>query len=310
MTLIVIDPGPLTTVQDLGRFGFRRFGVPVSGAMDGYALRAANALVGNDWNTTALEFGVEGPTLEAVDPCLIAVTGAGFEARMQDRPKPLWTALFVRRHWTIQLKSTSRGGWGYLAVAGGIEWPLTLGSPTTYLRGGLGRGLKAGDTLTTSPVARPLLPMAGRHLPENKRPPYSGNPIVEAIPGPQWDRFTAEGVQTFLSSAYTLSPVSDRMGYRLDGPAIAHRSGADIISDGLVPGSVQVPASGQPLVMMSEGPTTGGYTKIATVVSTDLPVLAQCPIGSGRVRFRMTTVEEAQERYRVMISGLREAIES
>jgi biotin-dependent carboxylase-like uncharacterized protein len=307
--LRVIDPGPLTTVQDAGRFGYQQFGVPVSGAMDGYALRAANALVGNAMDAAGLEIGIEGLTLEVSDSCLIAVTGVGFELRVHERAMPPWTAIFVRRGWEIQLFSRQRGGWCYLAIAGGIQTPPVLGSRATYLRGGMGgRALQAGDELPVGPPARPPLELAGRHIPEEKRPAYSEHLTVEVIPGPQADRFTEEGRDTFLSSEYAISLTSDRMGYRLEGPPVAHSAGADIISDGLVAGSIQVPASGQPIVMMADRPTTGGYPKIATVVSADLPLLAQCPPGTGRLRFRETTVKAAQTRWRAMMNGLGRSI--
>ena len=310
MSLRVIDPGPLATVQDAGRFGYQQFGVPVSGAMDGYALRAANALVGNAPDAAGLEITIEGPTLGASDSHLIAVTGLGFDLRVHERAMPLWTAIFVRRGWEIQLFSRQRGGWCYLAIAGGIQTPPVLGSRATYLRGGVGgRALQAGDVLPVGPPARPPLELAGRYLPEEKRPAYDERLTVEVIPGPQADRFTEEGRETFLSSEYKISLSSDRMGYRLEGPPVAHSAGADIISDGLAAGSVQVPASGQPIVMMSDRPTTGGYPKIATVVSADLPLLAQSPPGTGRLRFRETTVEAAQARWRDMMNGLRASID-
>lgn len=311
--LRVIDPGPFTTVQDAGRFGYQQFGVPVSGAMDGYALRAANALVGNAPDAAGLEIGIAGPTLEASDSYLIAVTGVGFDLRVHERAMPLWTAIFVRQSWEIQLFSRQRGGWCYLAIGGGIQTPPVLGSRATYLRGGFGgvegRTLRAGDALPVGPPARPPLELAGRHIPEEKRPAYDERLTVEVILGPQADRFTEEGRQTFLSSEYKISLSSDRMGYRLEGPPVAHSAGADIISDGLATGSIQVPASGQPIVMMADRPTTGGYPKIATVVSADLPVLAQCPPGAGRARFRETTVEAAQARWRAMMNGLKASID-
>ncbi len=310
--LRVIDPGPLTTVQDAGRFGYQQFGVPVSGAMDGYALRAANTLVGNAWHAAGLEIAFEGPTLEASDSYLIAVTGVGFEMRVHKRVMPLWTAIFVRRGREIQLGSRQRGGWCYLAIAGGIQTPPVLGSQATYLRGGFGgvegRALRAGDVLPAGLPARAPLELAGRYLPEEKRPAYGERPTVEVILGPQADRFTEEGRQTFLSSEYKISLSSDRMGYRLEGPSVAHSAGADLISDGLVAGSIQIPASGQPIVMMSDCPTTGGYPKIAAVASADMPLLAQCPPGTGRLRFRETTVEAAQARWRAMMNGLKASI--
>ena len=228
--LRVIDPGPLTTVQDAGRFGYQQFGVPVSGAMDGYALRAANALVGNTPDAAGLEIGIEGLTLEATDSGLIAVTGVGFELRVHERVLPLWTAIFVRRGWEIQLVSRQRGGWCYLAIAGGIQTPLVLGSRATYLRGGVGgRALRAGDALPVGHPAHPPLELAGRYLPEEKRPAYDERLTVEVIPGPQADRFTEEGREAFLSSEYQISLSSDRMGNRLEGPPVAHSAGADII---------------------------------------------------------------------------------
>jgi allophanate hydrolase subunit 2 len=181
------------------------------------------------------------------------------------------------------------------------------------LRGGFGgvegRALRADDALPVGFPPRPPLELAGRHIPKKKRPAYDERLTVEVILGPQVDRFTEEGREAFLSSEYTISLSSDRMGYRLEGPPVAHTAGADIISDGLVAGSIQVPASGQPIVMMADHPTTGGYPKIATVVSADLPLLAQCPPGTGRLRFRETTVKAAQARWRAMMNGLKASID-
>lgn len=308
MTLEVMEPGLLTTVQDLGRRGYERFGVPVAGAMDGYALRAANGLVGNPWGAAGLEMTIAGPKLQATQNCLIAVTGGDLSLHVQGRRMPLWTALYVRRGWTISFKGRQSGCRAYLAVAGGIAVPLVMGSRATYLRGGFGgyegRALRAGDVLPLGEPACSLLDQAGQQLPEDLRPDYGDAPTVEVILGPQDDRFTKEGMATFLSSEYTVDPVSDRMGYRLEGPRIAHKTSADIVSDGIVLGAVQVPASGQPIVMMADRQTTGGYTKIATVVSADIPLLAQCMPGRSRVRFRVTTVDAAQARYRDLLTAL------
>lgn len=308
-TLRVLDSGPLTTIQDLGRFGYGQFGVSISGAMDPFALRAANELVGNAAEAAALEIGAWGATLEATEPCLVAVTGAGYVLSVQGLARPLWSALFVRKGWQIEIAKGGDGSWVYLAVASGIESPLVLGSRSTYARGAFGghegRALRAGDCLVASAPARYALEFAGREISPDKRPRYSRSPTVEVILGPQTDRFTAEGARTFLSSEYRISAKSDRMGYRLEGPAVAHTSGADIISDGIAFGSIQVPADGQPIVMMAERPTTGGYPKIAVVASADHPVLAQCSPGVGRVRFRETTVEGAQERWRAAVRQLR-----
>lgn len=307
--LTVIEPGLLTTVQDLGRRGCERFGVPGSGALDEYALRAANALVGNPPDAAGLEITLVGPRLRASEPCLIAVGGADLRLRVHGQSLPCWMAIFVRRGWEIGFEGRRSGCRAYLAVAGGIDVPPVMGSRSTYLRGGFGgfqgRALRAGDVLPVGAPALSLTDRAGRRLPARARPPYRSSPILEVILGPQNDRFADEGIAAFLSGEYAVGQTSDRMGYRLEGPIIRHRSGADIVSDGVALGAVQVPASGQPIVMMADRQTTGGYAKIATVVRADIPLLAQCVPGESRVRFRETSVEAAQTRYRMAIESLR-----
>jgi len=307
--LEVIQPGLLTTVQDLGRRGYERFGVPVAGAMDPFALRAANLLVGNPPEAAGLEITTVGPTLRATANCLIAVGGADLGLRVNGQPIPTWMSAFVRRGWRIEFRGRQSGCRAYLAVAGGIAVPEVMGSRATYLRGGFGglegRALRAGDFLPVAPVDFHLPTRAARQLPGDLLPPYSDQPTVEVILGPQADAFTKDGLRAFLDSEYQVSPTADRMGYRLQGPAIVHRGPADIVSDGIVLGAVQVPADHQPIVMMADRQTTGGYPKIATVVSADIPLLAQCLPGKSSIRFRETSVEEAQRRYRRMIEGLR-----
>lgn len=308
MALEVVAPGFLTTVQDLGRLGYEGFGVPVAGAMDGYALRAANSLVCNPWEAAALEITAAGPTLRATEVCLIAVTGGGLGLRINGIKLPLWMAAIVRRGATISFEGQPGGCRAYLAVAGGFELPQVMGSRATYLRGGFGgyqgRALRAGDTLEVGRTDCDLFGRAGEKWPESLRPPYADTPTVEVILGPQDDHFTEEGIRAFLTGEYHVDSRSDRMGYRLHGPIIAHKSAADIVSDGMVLGAVQVPADGQPIVMMADRQTTGGYPKIATVVSVDIPLLAQCVPGASSVRFRPTTVEAAQARYRTMLNAL------
>lgn len=309
MALQVIEPGLLTTVQDLGRKGYEQFGVPVAGAMDGYALRAANGLVSNPWDAAGLEITIVGPRLRATQNCLIAVTGGDLGLRVKGRRMPLWTALYVRRGWTISFNGRQSGCRACLAIAGGIAVPPVMGSRATYLRGGFGgyqgRALRAGDALPVGEPSCSPLDLAGRRLPEDIRPRYDDAPAVEVILGPQDDHFTKEGIATFLAGEYAVGTTSDRMGYRLEGPAVEHKTSADILSDGITLGAVQVPADGQPIVMMADRQTTGGYTKIATVVSADISLLAQCIPGSSRIRFRATTVEAAQSRYRDLLAELR-----
>ncbi len=306
--LEVIQPGLLTTVQDLGRRGYERFGVPVAGAMDPFALRAANALVGNPPEAAGLEITAAGPTLRATANCLVSVCGADMGLRVNGWPIPTWVSAFVRRGWRIEFSGQRSGCRAYLAAAGGIVTPLVMGSRSTYLRGGFGgmegRALRTGDWLPIAPVEWHLPTRAARQLPGNLLPSYDDQPTVEVIVGPQTDAFTGEGVRAFFDGEYQISPTADRMGYRLQGPAIAHRGPADIVSDGIVLGTVQVPADRQPIVMMADRQTTGGYPKIAVAASADVPLLAQCLPGRGSVRFRETSVEQAQLRYRRMMEGL------
>jgi len=308
VALEVLEGGMLTTVQDLGRYGYQRYGVPVAGAMDPCALQVANALVENSLDEAALETTIVGPTLRATESCLIAVTGADLSFRVNGRPLPLWMAVFVRRGWIIEFGGRKTGCRAYLAVAGGIDVPPIMGSKSTYLRGGFGgfqgRALRGGDLIPVGQTAFHLPSLAGKEFPQGRIRGYSDAPEVHVVLGPQDDYFTEEGITTFLSSEYEVTPTSDRMGYRLQGPEIAHKGRADIISDGIVLGAVQVPADRQPIVLMADRQTTGGYPKIATVISADVPLLAQCMPGASTVTFKAITVEEAQACYRRMMAAL------
>lgn len=304
----ILAAGFLTTVQDLGRVGFERLGVPQAGAMDRFALRAANALVGNPPGAAGLECALGGCRLLAGQELLVAAGGVGFQLWVGGRAIPLWMAAYARPYEEISLvpEGTSPG-WGYLAFSGGIGVPLVMGSRSTYLRGGFGglegRVLRPGDELPLGPGPdqNRLLAQAGRRLPLDRLPAY-GQSEIEVVPGPQGSAFQAEARGTFLSAEYEISPTSDRMGYRLTGPALAHSQGADLLSEGLALGSIQVPGNGQPLVLMADRQTTGGYPKIATVASASLPVLVQCL--RGRVRFKEVAPAEAQTRWRALVNGL------
>jgi antagonist of KipI len=317
MALTVLDPGLLTTVQDLGRTGCQHLGVPVSGAMDRFALMAANRLVGNPPGAAGLEALWLGPALGADIDCLVAASGAGFTLEVDGRSFPLWLAVWVRRGQVLRLAADEPNGppgcWGYLAAAGGVDVPPVLGSRSTYLRGGFGgfqgRPLQAGDVLLLGASSGELAAGAGRSLAEAYRPAYGERPTLEVIPGPQEAAFSDGGLAAFLEGEYAVSLASDRMGYRLEGPPIQHISPADILSEPVALGAVQVPADGQPLVLLADRQTVGGYTKVATVVSADLPALVQSPPGEGRVRFRATSVEAAQSRWRRLMGGLEKGIE-
>ena len=308
--LRVDQAGLLVTVQDLGRPGYQHYGVPVSGALDAFALRAANLLVGNAPDAAGLEVGLGGLTLTALADGVWSITGAApLAVTVNDQPRPLWTALYVRARQTLQVHQPA-GGWAYLAVRGGLAVPLVLGARATYLRGGFGgwqgRPLQAGDRLPigSPPDGRAPADLAGRTLAASARPVYGAAAVVEVVLGPQSERFHAGAEATFLASEYAVRVDSDRMGYRLDGPAVPPDN-ADLISEGMPVGAIQVPADGRPILMLADGPPTGGYPKIATVARADLPLVAQCPPGQGQLRFRAVAVADAQAKYRAQLAALR-----
>lgn len=296
--LEVLEPGLLTTVQDAGRIGWARYGVSPSGPLDAVAFTAANALVGNQPSAAVLEITLTGPTLRVPRECLIAVCGAVFDLWVGTLPVPTWHAVYARAGRIITFGVRRSGARAYLAISGGITLPLFLGSQATYLPGAFGgvggRALRAGDRLPLGvDAAGNPAQRAGYVWPVDRRPPYTPQPALRVVLGPQDDYFTAEGVTTFLNSAYKLTPDVDRMGARLQGPPIAHRGPTGIVSDGIVTGSIQVPPDGQPIVMLADHQTTGGYPKIATVIRADLPLLAQCLPGDN-VRFVAVSLAEVQ----------------
>lgn len=308
MSLEILEVNGLATIQDAGRTGWRKFGVPASGAMDWFAFRAANRLAGNDPRAAAIELGMGGITLRTLRDCVIAVTGVGFALSIYIWDFPLWSSYYVRGGWTIRLDKLDSGLWAYLALSGGVQTPPTLGSASTYLRapfGGLdGRRLQPGDVLHAGTLSRPLTDLAARTLYPEARPAYSDTPILNVVPGPQAEYFPNESIEAFFSSEYLVTSLSDRMGYRLEGAPLAHRRETELLSEGMTMGAIQVPSAGQPIVMMADSPTTGGYPKIGTVVSADLPLLAQCVPGKSKIRFRRTTVAKAQRKYLKLTNGL------
>jgi antagonist of KipI len=313
MSLEVIQVGGLATIQDSGRTGWRKFGVPASGAMDAFAFRAANRLAGNDPNCAAIEIGLGGISLRALHDCVIAVAGVGFGLSVYIWDFPLWSSYYVRGGWTIRLDKLDFGMWAYIAISGGVRTRPILGSSSTYLRGpfgGLdGRQLQAGDVLRSGTPSQSLNNLAARTLPAEARPAYSDSPTLDVIMGPQEKYFTDESIETLLSSEYSVSPTSDRMGYRIEGTPLTHRNKSELLSEGMTMGAIQAPSNGQPIIMMADSPTTGGYPKIGTVASVDLPLLAQCAPGKSKIRFRKTTIAKAQKKYRELMNGLEKIVE-
>jgi KipI family sensor histidine kinase inhibitor len=288
----VLDGGLMTTVQDLGRPGWRRFGVPASGALDAGALRAANAAVGNPPGAAGLEFTFPGPRLRVVAELEIAVAGADLAATLNGTDIGHAAAIRVRPGDRLAFEQPRSGQWMYLSVAGGIDAPVVLASRSTYARGGLGgiagRPIRAGDALGAG-EARP-----GRRVPAASWVPPAAGGALRVVLGPQAEAFTPDALAGLLGRPFAFTAQRDRSGARLRGHPLAHRRGADILSDGVLPGAIQVPADGGPLAILADGPTTGGYAKIASVISADLGRLAQRTPGES-VRFEAVTVAEAHE---------------
>ena len=312
--LKVVRAGLFDTVQDLGRIGYMALGMPTAGAMDRIGLTLANALVGNPANTAGLEIGVIGPDLlveaETVRIALVGPLSPSLIEGDDAPPKPIdsYRSHLLKRGQVLRVGMVEGANTAYLAVAGGFDIHPFMGSLSTYARAGIGgfegRKLAADDLL---PLKRDSAP-AGDERKLGGPFDYGSGPI-RVIWGPQDDYFSEAGRQTFTSSEYTVSKEADRMGIRFEGPTIEHSKGADIISDGIGPGAIQVPGAGLPIVLLSDRQTVGGYSKIATVASVDLPRLGRLLPGRT-VRFAAVTVEEAEALRREQETRLARAIAS
>lgn len=308
--LHVVAPGLLTTIQDRGRVGYQHLGVPVSGALDPVSLHAANLLVGNPPATGALEVACVGPTL-AVEAADVRIAVVGASAAIDILPDATATSgrsaapmqsLWLRRGEALRIGALTGATVLYVAVEGGFDIAPVLGSVATDIRGGIGgwqgRALIAGDRLPlrlAQPGERAEVCLDG--------PLMSPRPRIRVVKGPQDDHFTDSEVAAFLATEHTVGPSADRMGMRLTGCTIKHSRGFDITSDAIAPGSIQVPGNGQPIVLLADRQTTGGYPKIATVISADLPALARLPVGA-KVAFEAVTIEEAEAARRDYVASL------
>jgi antagonist of KipI len=300
-TIEVIEGGIFTTVQDLGRYGYQRYGVPVSGALDRFAIRVANLLVGNREEDAGLETTFMGLQLHFLCDSTIALAGGDLGPMVNGEPIPTWESVAISKDSILSFKGLQDGIRAYLCVKGGIDVPTVLSSRSTFTRSRLGgfegRPLAPGDMIplvgTVSDAAR----VAVRKLAPHNIPSYGKHHTLRVIMGPQDDAFTEVGIDTFLSSSFTFTPMFDRMGCRLDGPVIEHKRGADIVSDGTPCGSVQVTGNGMPIVLLADCGTTGGYTKIATIISVDLPKIGQAQPGDT-ITFRAASLEEAHRALR------------
>jgi antagonist of KipI len=293
--LNVQEPGLFTTVQDLGRPNAISAGVQSGGAMDRFAHAAANLLVGNDVGHATLECTFSGPHLVAEHPCLVAVAGADFDPHVNGTPVPGWTSMLLGAGDQLTFGPNRKGARMYIALAGGIEADRWLGSLSTNVmaaRGGKqGRPLERGDNIAAA--GAPRKPSISRlHLAESLRPVY-GDHILHSIPGPHVKRLNPESRSNLFGMAYRVTKDANRMGYRLEGPRL-DTSGEELLSFGLVPGALQVPHGGQPILLMADHQTAGGYPVVATVVSASMPVAAQLLPGD-EVLFAEATAERAQQ---------------
>jgi len=321
MTIIVHKPGLLTTVQDMGRYRYQRYGVVVAGAMDPFAYACANILTGNEPSAAALEITMVGPKLWFAQDALVAICGADMSPAIQGERVPLWRPFLVRAKSLLEFASAREGARAYLAINGGLIVEQRMGSSSTYLRAGIGgyagRALIEGDelvwgrsTAAGAAIRRSLLQevedsphgggagdrpfiaarwsISGRALPH-----YSKHPQVRFLPGPHHGMFREDSLEDFRQGSYVVGPQSDRMGYRLEGKRLMLRERRELYSEPVTAGTVQVPPDGRPIVLMADRQTTGGYPVIAQVISVDLPLLAQTPPG-GRLSFRQVDIREAQ----------------
>lgn len=300
-TLLVVAPGINTTVQDLGRVGYQALGVPVAGALDPIALRLVNVLVGNEPGTAALEFFYQGPMLD-VNSHSVRVAAAGCDIEVLGEPArriPPWQSIRLAQGTRFRLGATQGSACGYLAIEGGLALASVLGSQSTYTRsriGGFeGRALSAQDAL---PLAQPTVePQAEVRL--SAPPDWKILDRIRVVLGPQDTYFTAAAIGIFLADSFTISKNSDRMGLRLEGPKLTHARGYNIASDGIANGAIQVPGSGHPIVLLADHQTAGGYPKIATVISADLPAVGRLRPGDS-IRFRAVPTAEAEAARRAL----------
>lgn len=312
--LKIIKSGLQTTVQDLGRFGFQKYGVIASGAMDPFAHRIANLLVGNGENAASLEITMTGPVIQFQHDAFIALCGGNLSPEIDGTDMKMWRTVSVKEGSVLKFGAPRSGCRVYLAVAGGIDVPDLMNSKSTYLRAGIGgfhgRALQAGDIVPVNPIsphlAASLLHATGNGVEwKTAAPPYSSEPVVRMMKGRQFDLFNHDSQRHIFNEAFAVSSHSDRMGYRLEGTPLALEEPKELISEAVAFGSIQVPADGNPIVLLADRQTTGGYPKIGQVATVDLPLVSQLKPGE-RIRFKEISVTDAQQLYREQEKQIRQ----
>lgn len=293
MGIKIVRGGLLTTVQDSGRTGYMKYGFSQCGAMDLRAMKTANILLSNDENAAVLEMTLNGIAAVFTEDCAICISGARIDAAINKKPIRTNKVYKISAGDVLICGKIKSGARAYLAVSGGIDVPEFLGSRSTDMKskvgGYCGRKLSTGDDIKIFPHKR----TENIEKRETAEFEFKNEILLRAVPGPQDDMFTKDDLETFFSAEYKVSAEADRMGVRLSGPALKGKNGMNIISDGIAPGSVQVPESGTPIILAADRQTTGGYAKIATVISADMPLLAQALPGC-RIRFSKVSVKEAE----------------
>ena len=307
MGIRILKGGMLTTVKDGGRTGYQSQGFSVAGVMDARSFKIANLLLDNPENEAVLEFTLIGPTLEFTSETIIAITGGDFQPKINDEPAPMYTAIYMHKGDILKFGSARTGSRGYIAFSSYLSIPVVMGSRCTNLKsciGGFkGRRLQDGDYINFRIKRRYLPFFLSRKLEPDDF--SQEETVLRVVMGPQDDMFSKQGIETFLNTEYIVTSEFDRMGCRLDGAYIARKSESDMISDGIALGSVQVPSHGKPIILLADRQTTGGYPKIATVASVDIPKLVQRKT-DHKIRFQAISVQEAQKLYLKEINELDE----
>lgn len=320
MCIEILSPGLLTTIQDLGRYGFRKYGVIVSGSMDSFSHRVANLLVGNDEGEATLEVTLMGPKILIKENCLISICGANLSAKINNCEAQLWRPMYVKAGSVLSFGKCLSGTRSYIAFAGSFNINKTMDSKSTYLRAAIGgfcgRALKQGDiinlnkpTVEGTQITNKLCEINNNNNNNNNcftspkwfvsadfLPKYSSSPIVRVIRGGQFEYFNEESKSSLFNSKFDITPQSDRMGYRLNGCNLQLKTPLDMISEAVAQGAIQVPPDGNPIILLADRQTTGGYPKIAETISIDIPILAQLKPGDV-VSFCEVSLDEAQELY-------------
>lgn len=299
MGILIQEPGLFTTVQDEGRYGYQQFGVTPSGPMDARSFHIANLLVGNDLGEGALEMTFQGPTMKFEEANVVAVTGADMKPTLNGKPVPMYEAFVVEKDDVLKFQFAMNGSRGYVAFAGGLDIPMLMESKSTLASKGLGgvdgRKLQKEDHIGFTAPKKELPHMESRKV---AKPEFPNKEVVlRVIRGPQDDCFSEEEIRRFFWYGFKVTNEFDRMGCRLErSEPVKHLQDGNIISDGIACGSIQVPTNGQPIIMLADRQTVGGYTKIGTVISVDLSKLAQAKPGMD-VRFVEVSLELAQDLY-------------